>query len=143
MRTRRGLCYPRVIATTSSNIMCKSDKGVVGGYCSDDNIGIAKRMKNDMMMENESFVARKRRKRSPETAATDAADGGGNLFFDSLPDDLVLTILAKLSSSATCPSDFVNVLITYVTIPCLLYILGVSQSFRGLVFKAKKKKRQK
>ncbi|CAK7336158.1 unnamed protein product [Dovyalis caffra] len=33
-------------------------------------------------------------------------------LFDSLPDDLVISILCKLSSSASCPSDFFNVLIT-------------------------------
>lgn len=33
-------------------------------------------------------------------------------FFDELPDDLVLSILGKLSSSAGSPADFVNVLIT-------------------------------
>ncbi|XP_059633531.1 F-box protein At1g67340 [Cornus florida] len=33
-------------------------------------------------------------------------------LFDSLPDDLVLSILCKLSSTAACPADFINVLIT-------------------------------
>ncbi|KAK9117552.1 hypothetical protein Sjap_016499 [Stephania japonica] len=33
-------------------------------------------------------------------------------FFDGLPDDLVVCILCKLSSTARCPSDFINVLIT-------------------------------
>ncbi|XP_042502671.1 F-box protein At1g67340 [Macadamia integrifolia] len=33
-------------------------------------------------------------------------------FFDGLPDDLIACILCKLSSTATCPSDFINVLIT-------------------------------
>ncbi|KAE8723913.1 F-box protein [Hibiscus syriacus] len=32
-------------------------------------------------------------------------------LFDVLPDDLVISILSKLSSSASCPSDFINVLI--------------------------------
>ena len=31
---------------------------------------------------------------------------------DDLPDDLVFSILRKLSSSASCPADFFNVLIT-------------------------------
>ncbi|KAG9144602.1 hypothetical protein Leryth_010813 [Lithospermum erythrorhizon] len=39
-------------------------------------------------------------------------DGGNIDFFDSLHDDLVVTILCKLSSSASCPADFVNVLST-------------------------------
>lgn len=102
MRTRRGLCYPRIVAR-----MC-TDEGVVGRLCSD--IGVTKRKKD---MDNESIVSRKMRKKSPEITA------GDNYFFDSLPDDLVLTILGKLSSSATCPSDFINVLITYVTITSL------------------------
>lgn len=34
-------------------------------------------------------------------------------FLDGLPDDLVVYILCKLSSSASCPSDFINVLLTY------------------------------
>ncbi|KAK9120094.1 hypothetical protein Scep_018187 [Stephania cephalantha] len=33
-------------------------------------------------------------------------------FFDGLPDDLVVCILCKLSSTARCPSDFINVLVT-------------------------------
>ncbi|KAE8716610.1 F-box protein [Hibiscus syriacus] len=33
-------------------------------------------------------------------------------MFEALPDDLVISILSKLSSSASCPSDFINVLIS-------------------------------
>nr|DAD34250.1 TPA_asm: hypothetical protein HUJ06_004890 [Nelumbo nucifera] len=33
-------------------------------------------------------------------------------FFDGLPDDLIVCILCKLSSTARCPADFINVLIT-------------------------------
>ncbi|GAV80777.1 zf-MYND domain-containing protein/Sel1 domain-containing protein [Cephalotus follicularis] len=33
-------------------------------------------------------------------------------LFDGLPDDLLLCILSKLSSSASCPSDFISILIT-------------------------------
>lgn len=50
---------------------------------------------------------RKKSKPSPDVPA------GGCDFFDALPDDLVLAILRKLSSTAACPADFVNVLITY------------------------------
>lgn len=35
-------------------------------------------------------------------------------LFDALPDDLVLSILVKLSSSASSPADFISVLLTYV-----------------------------
>ncbi|RDY11847.1 F-box protein, partial [Mucuna pruriens] len=48
-------------------------------------------------------VSRKRQKKSPDKTAN---------FFDSLPDDLVLSILCKLSSTATSPSDFISLLIT-------------------------------
>nr|DAD44842.1 TPA_asm: hypothetical protein HUJ06_003072 [Nelumbo nucifera] len=33
-------------------------------------------------------------------------------FFDGLPNDLIVCILCKLSSTTRCPSDFINVLIT-------------------------------
>lgn len=33
-------------------------------------------------------------------------------FIDSLPDDIVLSILCKLSSTANCPADFISVLLT-------------------------------
>ncbi|KAE8077124.1 hypothetical protein FH972_015721 [Carpinus fangiana] len=56
---------------------------------------------------------RKRNRKSPEIA-------GKCDLFDALPDDLVISILCKLSSSAGCPSDFINVLITYVTLRLLL-----------------------
>ena len=53
---------------------------------------------------------RKRTKTSPELSTA----GYGPDLFDSLPDDLVISILTKLSSTARCPSDFINVLMTYV-----------------------------
>ncbi|KAJ6764221.1 MYND DOMAIN-CONTAINING [Salix koriyanagi] len=37
-------------------------------------------------------------------------------LFDQLPEDLVLNILCKLSSSASCPSDFINILTTCKTL---------------------------
>lgn len=37
-------------------------------------------------------------------------------YLDYLPDDLVLTILSKLSSTADCPADFGRVLMTLVFI---------------------------
>ncbi|QCE13094.1 hypothetical protein DEO72_LG11g87 [Vigna unguiculata] len=45
----------------------------------------------------------KRQKTSPEKTSD---------FFESLPDDLLLSILCKLSATASSPSDFVNVLVT-------------------------------
>lgn len=48
---------------------------------------------------------RKRRRFAPEVA-------GGFEFIAALPDELVLCILCKLVSTASCPEDFINVLIT-------------------------------
>lgn len=50
---------------------------------------------------------RKRLRTSRRTATAAKSD-----FFDDLPDDLVVFILCKLSSSASSPSDLINVLIT-------------------------------
>lgn len=57
----------------------------------------------------EHIACRKRNRKSPDIA-------GKSDLFDTLPDDLVISILCKLSSSAGCPSDFNNVLITYVAL---------------------------
>lgn len=77
MRTRRGLCYPRVDMW--------SEKSVVKRL---------REFSGDLTPE----TCRKRHKKID--------------FLDSLPDDLVLTILSKLSSSASCPADFGRVLVT-------------------------------
>ncbi|KAK4597626.1 hypothetical protein RGQ29_015232 [Quercus rubra] len=82
MRTRRGLCYPRVVE--------------------DKNMRVLKR-RRDFAADQVSY--RKRSRNSSDIA-------GKRDLFDSLPDDLVISILCKLSSSATCPSDFANVLLT-------------------------------
>ncbi|KAG6396426.1 hypothetical protein SASPL_142576 [Salvia splendens] len=84
MRTRRGLCYPRVM-----NRCVENSSG-----------GVAKRRKVELAGD-----CRKIFETSPEVA-------GGCDFFDALPDDLVLSVLGKLSSTAACPADFVNVLTT-------------------------------
>lgn len=63
---------------------------------------VAKRRKLELAGD-----CRKILKTTPEAA-------GGCDFFDALPDDLVLSVLGKLSSTAACPADFVNVLMTYV-----------------------------
>ncbi|KAI9084276.1 hypothetical protein K1719_033783 [Acacia pycnantha] len=89
MRTRRGLCYPQVTLPRM-----RSDKDDVG--------------KLRLFPDQEQFISRKRLKKSPENMVA----GGGCDFFESLPDDLVLCILTKLSSTAACPSDFTSVLIT-------------------------------
>ena len=84
MRTRRGLCYPRVVE--------------------DKNMRVVKQMR-DFAAEQVSYQKRSRN-------SSDIA--GKRDLFDALPDDLVISILCKLSSSATCPFDFANVLLTYV-----------------------------
>ncbi|KAL8488175.1 hypothetical protein ACS0TY_023993 [Phlomoides rotata] len=43
-------------------------------------------------------------------------DARGCDLFDALPDDLVLSILSKLISTARCPVYFINVLIRYGSI---------------------------
>nr|POE92456.1 mediator of rna polymerase ii transcription subunit 15a [Quercus suber] len=82
MRTRRGFCYPRVFE--------------------DKNMRVVKR-RRDFAAEQVSY--RKRSRNSSDIA-------GKRDLFDSLPDDLVIPILCELSSSATCRSDFANVLLT-------------------------------
>ncbi|XP_030967727.1 uncharacterized protein LOC115988334 [Quercus lobata] len=77
MRRRRGLCYPRVVE--------------------DKNMRVVKR-RRDFATEQVSY--RKRSRNSSDIA-------GKRDLFDSLPDDLVISILCKLS-----PSDFANVLLT-------------------------------
>ncbi|KAH7570499.1 hypothetical protein ACOSP7_018693 [Xanthoceras sorbifolium] len=89
MRTKRGLCYSRVV-----------------DVCLDQRVA-AKKKKRDVVGvgEQQKTVYRKRQRLLPEVA-------GESDLFDSLPDDLVISILCKLSSTARCPSDFINVLIT-------------------------------
>ncbi|XP_004502371.1 F-box protein At1g67340-like [Cicer arietinum] len=57
-------------------------------------------------MSSNSFLSRKKQKTMPEKPP------GVSDLFESLPDDLVLSILGKLSSTANSPSDFITVLIT-------------------------------
>lgn len=37
---------------------------------------------------------------------------GRSDLFDGLPDDIVISILCKLTSTARCPSDFISILLT-------------------------------
>ncbi|KAL6520546.1 hypothetical protein OROMI_032308 [Orobanche minor] len=80
MRTRRGLCYPRVMMS----------------------------MENDIDMK----VTKKRKVELVGCRNNSMENGWGSDFFDSLPDDIVLSILCKLGSTAGRPADFVSVLIT-------------------------------
>lgn len=83
MRTRRGVCYREVDMCTDNRVVKRR------GDFSGDNV----------------VCCRKRQRLAPESA-------GKSDFFEALPDDLVICILSKLSSSAGCPSDFINVLLT-------------------------------
>ncbi|GMP82355.1 hypothetical protein CsSME_00036695 [Camellia sinensis var. sinensis] len=81
MRTRQGVCYPKVE-------MC-----------------LERAVKRQRDLAGESRSIGKRLKRWPQVT-------GDCDLFDELPDDLVVSILCKLSSTASCPADFLNVLIT-------------------------------
>ncbi|XP_047259758.1 F-box protein At1g67340 isoform X2 [Capsicum annuum] len=83
MRKRRGVAYPKVNMYIENRLV--------------------KRAKD---FSGNGTGHRKRSKLSPEVT------GHRPDLFDSLPDDLVLSILCKLTSSAASPTDFVNVLIT-------------------------------
>ena len=83
MRTRRGICYPKV-EMCCERLTVKRRRGFAG----------------------EPTNRRKRSKTAPEST-------GDRDLFDELPEDLVLCVLCKLSSTASCPADFINVLITY------------------------------
>lgn len=126
MRTRRGLCYPKLNASAMT-------------LCFDDDNNNNKKMKKkkrapvsnknekELSSRNSCFSSHNnisnfcddkeqmpRRKRARTSPALTCSGGGGGRFdfFDGLPDDLVVCILSKLSSSASCPADFINVLIT-------------------------------
>ncbi|KAF5939937.1 hypothetical protein HYC85_021104 [Camellia sinensis] len=81
MRTRQGVCYPKVE-------MC-----------------LERAVKRQRDLAGEARSIGKRLKRWPQVT-------GDCDLFDELPDDLVVSILCKLSSTASCPADFLNVLIT-------------------------------
>ncbi|XP_052204195.1 F-box protein At1g67340-like [Diospyros lotus] len=82
MTTTRGVCYPKM------------------GLCWERTL---RRERN--LPGEPTNGGRKRFKVSPESA-------GRCDLFEELPDDLVVSILCKLSSSATRSADFINVLIT-------------------------------
>ncbi|KAL8161717.1 hypothetical protein V2J09_013206 [Rumex salicifolius] len=86
MRTRSGVCYlARAMEICSENSSAR----------------ILQRNKRGRARDDVRFTPRKRLNISPEFD-----------FFDALPDDLLVSILSNLSSSASCPSDFASVLIT-------------------------------
>ncbi|WOL00380.1 F-box protein [Canna indica] len=87
MRTRTGICYPSVQRKAQWPAAKEGD---------------------------ESRRCRKRRRQLLNGgAAGGGEDSGPTLdFFDGLPDDLVVSILCKLSASAASPSDLTGVLMT-------------------------------
>lgn len=87
MRTRRGISYPKV-----NNICCE------------------KRRRDGNILGEKMIQSRKRFKSSSGTPVVTLS--GQCDFLDTLPDDIVLFILAKLGATAGCPSDFVSVLST-------------------------------
>ncbi|KAI3733346.1 hypothetical protein L6452_12789 [Arctium lappa] len=87
MRTRRGISYP-----------------VVNNMCCD-------KRRRDANIVGEKMI--QSRKRSKSLSGTPVATISGHCdFLDTLPDDIVLFILAKVGSTADCPADFISVLST-------------------------------
>lgn len=93
MRTRRGLCYPREEGTRGEDAFMSQEKKRV----------VVKRRRD---FAGEHMACRKKNRKSPEMT-------GKSDLFDALPDDLVISILCKLSAASRCPTDFINVLLTY------------------------------
>lgn len=62
--------------------------------------------KRKRQMTAREEMSEKRLRREPN------GDAPGVNHFDDIPDDLLISVLAKLSSSAKCPADFMNVLLT-------------------------------
>ncbi|CAI9263871.1 unnamed protein product [Lactuca saligna] len=87
MSTRREISYKKV------NNMCYE-----------------KRRRDDNIMGEKIKRSRKRLKSSSGTPV--ATVSGRCDFLETLPDDIVLFILAKLGATAACPADFVSVLST-------------------------------
>lgn len=94
MRTRRGLSFPGMDMSVEKRVV-KRRKSYPAASAGGGGGG-------------ERSTGRKRPRVSTD-------DVGKVDYFDSLPDDIVLTILSKLSSNADCPADFITVLITYAS----------------------------
>ncbi|KAK9707574.1 hypothetical protein RND81_07G206000 [Saponaria officinalis] len=93
MRTRTGLSYPNLTATTKT--LCFSTKlRSFDTYCSHQS-------------DKVDSPCRKRFKVSPEEYSGETPD-----YFDALPDDLLVCILTKFASSASSPAHFINLLLT-------------------------------
>lgn len=121
MKTRRGLCYPRVVNNNSHNNMCSEKQFRSTTSCTRTTKAkavVAKRRRGDGGIVGERTSGGKKIKLFLSCPAEEEQVLNGDYycdFFYALPDDLVVSILCKLSSTATCPSDFINVLLTYVS----------------------------
>ncbi|XP_074303289.1 F-box protein At5g50450-like [Silene latifolia] len=116
MRTRRGFCYPKLINSDSAT--ATSTTTTTLSFSNINNAGsincpvLSSKIRSfDSLYyqtsEKLDSPCRKKAKVFPEISTVETPD-----FFDALPDDLVLSILTKVSSSSSSPSDFINVLIT-------------------------------
>ncbi|KAL1289797.1 hypothetical protein HN51_058175 [Arachis hypogaea] len=114
MRTRRGgLSYPPLLplSTMCSN-KALSERSSFNTLTPRPN----RNRNNKMPSSQQQFVIRKRHKTlsllSSSSSDTTTTTVGGSELLEILPDDLLLSILAKLSSSSNSPSDFIRVLLT-------------------------------
>ncbi|XP_050220680.1 F-box protein At5g50450 [Mercurialis annua] len=53
------------------------------------------------------YISQRKRQKTSRRLTAEKSD-----FFDVLPDDIVVCVLSKLSAAASCPSDFINILLT-------------------------------
>ncbi|CAL0306355.1 unnamed protein product [Lupinus luteus] len=124
MRTRSGVCYP--------------EPGVVSTKMCSSYYGVPKRKKKDMHQNinprDSSNLINKRQKNCQKKTTTKGCD-----FFECLPDDLVISIFIKLSSTATSPSDFVSVLITCKRLKSLAFHSLVLSKASSTTFSVKAK----
>ncbi|KAL9226406.1 hypothetical protein vseg_002224 [Gypsophila vaccaria] len=93
MRTRRGVCYPKLI---NSSPTTPSPSPSPSPMSFSDHI-----FKNCCRGAYEQQAAPKRPRISQQQD-----------FFEALPDDIVVSVLAKLSASASCPADLITLLFT-------------------------------
>lgn len=121
MRTRGGIRYPRLVAEDDDNnkellllhpfsdMKKNRDDVTFSRLVKRPRYGACRCPLSALPGDSLAVVprSRKRVKKSPETPSSAHCNP-----FDALPDDLVITILSKLSASASRPSDFVNVLVT-------------------------------
>ncbi|MED6188962.1 hypothetical protein PIB30_090984 [Stylosanthes scabra] len=108
----RALSYPPPSPTQTLPLLPSST------MCSNKSLSersSSKRIRsNKLPSSQQQFVTRKRHKTllSSSSFETTTSTEGASELFETLPDDLLLSILVKISSSANSPSDFITVLLT-------------------------------